>query len=254
MKKRITLLLAALLVASLLLTACGGSTAETESPATEEPAADPSPLPTEKELETAPTEEAAPAATEPEEAPVPTDAPVEEPTEEDTTLTGTVNKDTVCYQQPNKDVVGTVKAGVTVTILGRNVGAGWLAINYPVDETRMCWIADAVVDYEGEYMDIPIYGRSEEAKTEEGEEIVLEEGYESLVLVDVACLAGPGGSYGQIRTLLAGQTVIVFGKGIGAGWYVVQVPTTGDKCWVTETAIDFQGDEADLRIMANPPK
>jgi hypothetical protein len=166
----------------------------------------------------------------------------------------TLSKDAVCRTtaQDSGDALGTVFAGQTVTMLGKGVGAGWVAIQFPNDVTKACWVRETSVAYSGDFAALPIYPRLGAQTGPDVTPIVIPPGAESTVLVDSLCLAGPGGSYGTLRSVLAGDTVIVYGKGVGSGWYVVGIPDFVASCWIRDTAVDFGGDAASLTIYSNP--
>lgn len=251
----------------LILAACGGDeeteqvfiTAPppeaTEPPVAEEPSEAPA---TEAPATEAPTEEPATEAPATE-APA-TEAPATEapPAEEgEVRIEVSMAKTAVCNTAAgaNSPAYGTVYADTTVTMLGRGVGAGWIAIVSPTDPSEVCWLRETDVVYDGEFSELPIYGRTEGIDPdEEGEPIILPDGVESQIIADVSCLSGPGSGYNNIRTLLVGETVIVHGKGIGSGWFVVALPDSGQDCWIPDTAVDFTGNLEDLTIFNAPPK
>jgi hypothetical protein len=232
---------------------------------TENPSAEPTEAVVE---ESEPTDETEVEPTEAEAA-EPTDEPAVEPTkepaaepseapvaEESAPVAMVMARTASCYLSPgaSADELGTVLEDTNVNVLGRGVGAGWLAIEYPNDTTRVCWIQEADVEYDGEFSELPIYGRTAGGTEDEDEPIVLPEGEEYPVLNDVLCLRGPGGGYSTVRALLEGEVVIVHGRGVGLGWYVVALPESGENCWLPDTAIDFTGVYEDLTIFATPPK
>lgn len=249
-------ILALLMVLVLALSACDTSDqaaplstdeAAEEIEPTEEPMAEPTDQPS--------------AESTGESAPEPTDEPTPEPTpvplsEEFEPVPMVMAKTASCLLEPgaSADELGTVLEGVNVNVLGRGVGAGWLAIEYPNDTSRACWIQESDVVYDGEFSELPIFGRSEAGPDEDDEPVVLPEGDEYAVTKDVLCLRGPGGGYSTVRALLEGEVVIVHGRGVGLGWYVVAIPESGDNCWIPDTAIDFTGVYEDLTIFATPPK
>lgn len=246
------------LLTAMLLLSSACTTTEDASP---EPtgAAVEQPEPTE-ETEAEPSDEQAAEPTDAQ-APEPTKEPAAEPSEapaadEGVPVAMEMARTASCYLSTgaSADELGTVLEGTTVNVLGRGVGAGWLAIEFPNDTTRVCWIHEADVEYDGEFSELPIYGRTAGGSGDEEEPIVLPEGDEYPVLNDVLCLRGPGGGYSTVRALLEGEVVIVHGRGVGMGWYVVALPETGENCWLPDTAIDFTGVYEDLTIFSTPPK
>jgi hypothetical protein len=233
--------------------ACGpaADSGEAEEPPADAPTSPPEatdappPEPT-KEPEAQPTEE--PAAE-------PTDEPAAEPTDEptDTTIEGTMARTATCLLEPKEMAsgIGVFEEGTTVSILGRGIGAGWVAVATPKDPEIGCWLLETDLAYAGEFTDLPIYGRSERSSDEP---VVLPDGFESKVLVDVVCLFGPGSGYTTVAALLAGETMIVWGKGVGSGWFVVALIENGKNCWLPEDTVDFTGDINELTIQNAPPK
>lgn len=240
-------------IVAVLAAACGPAAdsggAEEPAPAAEEPTSPPEPTdapePTD-EPEAEPTDE--PAAE-------PTDEPAAEATDEppDTATEGTMARTATCFSEPKNTAsgIGVVEEGTVVTILGRGVGAGWIAIASPSDPEIGCWLQETDLTFDGEVADLAIYGRSDGTSDEPFE---LPDGYETTVLVDVICLFGPGSGYTTVRALLVGETVIVWGRGLGAGWLVVALPLNGDTCWVPDTSLDFTGDMNTLSYQNAPPK
>ena len=214
----------------------------TEAPATEAPA-------TEAPVTEAPATEA-PAT----EAPA-TEAPPE--VEGEVRIEVAMAKTAVCNTEAgeNAPAYGTVFEDTTVFMLGKGVGAGWIAIESPTETGEVCWLRETDVVYDGEFADLPIYGRGSGVDPDgEGEPIILPEGDEYQIIADVSCLAGPGSGYGIIRSLLVGDTIIVHGKGIGSGWFVVALIESGQDCWILDIAVDFTGNLDDLTIFNAPPK
>jgi hypothetical protein len=237
----------------LLVAACGPAAdgGDGEEPTGEEQTSPPDPTdvpaaePTEEPAAEATEEPAADATEEP--AADATEAPAE------TGIEGTMARTATCYWEP-KDTsagIGLVEEGSTVTILGRGVGAGWVAIASPSDPEIGCWLYETDVLYSGEFTDLEIYGRSDRSSDEP---VVLPDGFETAVVADVVCLFGPGSGYSTVAALLTGETVIVWGKGIGSGWYVVALIENGDICWLPEDKVDFTDDVNNLTILNAPPK
>lgn len=237
----------------LMAAACGPTAdgSDAEEPAAAEPTNPPEPT---DEPAAEPTDEPEAESTD-KPAAEPTDAPAADPTDEpaDTTLEGTMARTATCYSEPKvtSGGIGVVEEDTSVTILGRGVGVGWVAIASPSDPDIGCWLQEADLVFDGEVADLPIYGRSDRSSDEP---VVLPDGFETEVIADVVCLFGPGSGYSTVAALLPGETVIVWGKGVGSGWYVVALIENGDFCWLPEDSVDFTGNVNNLTVLNAPPK
>lgn len=76
-----------------------------------------------------------------------------------------------------------------------------------------------------------------------------------LVTVDSLCWGGPGKAYEVISTIRSNTRVVLLGRGIVDGWWVVKNPTYRDPCWlpVANLQIDPAMDLSGFPVYRVPP-
>ncbi len=76
-----------------------------------------------------------------------------------------------------------------------------------------------------------------------------------VVIVDSLCWGGPGKAYEVISTIRAGTPVVLLGRGIIDGWWVVVNPTYHDPCWLPTSSlqVDPAMDLSGLHTYKVPP-
>ncbi len=221
------------------------STPEPEPTVTPEPEPSPTVQATEAPVEVTPAEE-------------PAGAEESAPLGEFTGLAGvTVIKGALCFEKPGKGqsavTLAAIELGDKVTVLGHGVSTAWLAIELPETGGINCWVESNTLDLDLAAVSLPFFGRNEVELEEDVEPFDPLEG--SQVIEGTLCLAGPASSYAVTRGIVAGDLVKVIGKGVGSGWFVVEIPdTNGVTCWMDWDAVTFEGILSDLKIFAAPPK
>ncbi len=76
-----------------------------------------------------------------------------------------------------------------------------------------------------------------------------------LVKIDSLCWGGPGKTYEVISTIRSGTRVVLLGRGIIDGWWIVKNPTYHDPCWLPAGSlqIDPAMDLSGLQVYKVPP-
>jgi uncharacterized protein YraI len=67
------------------------------------------------------------------------------------------------------------------------------------------------------------------------------------------CRLGPGKAYETTGFLLQGQRALVVGRSAQSDWFLISLPDKAEKCWVSKSTVEFQGDINLLAVISAPP-
>jgi hypothetical protein len=67
------------------------------------------------------------------------------------------------------------------------------------------------------------------------------------------CRLGPGTAYETTAFLLQGQRALVVGRNTQSDWFFISLPDKAEKCWVSKSTVEFQGDINLLAVISAPP-
>jgi len=67
------------------------------------------------------------------------------------------------------------------------------------------------------------------------------------------CRLGPGTAYETTGFLLQGQRALVVGRNTQSDWFFISLPDKAEKCWVSKSTVEFQGDINLLAVISAPP-
>jgi len=67
------------------------------------------------------------------------------------------------------------------------------------------------------------------------------------------CRLGPGTAYETTGFLLQGQSALVVGRNAQSDWFFISLPDKAEKCWVSKSTVEFQGDVNLLAVISAPP-
>ena len=72
------------------------------------------------------------------------------------------------------------------------------------------------------------------------------------VLAQAECRFGPGTNYGVVMSLFFGESVIVLGTDLGAGWFYIQT-TSQVRCWILASLVSPPSNLTSLPVLPPPP-
>ncbi|MCJ7529852.1 MAG: hypothetical protein MUO64_02315 [Anaerolineales bacterium] len=67
------------------------------------------------------------------------------------------------------------------------------------------------------------------------------------------CRLGPGTAYETTGFLLQGQRALVLGRNTQSDWFLISLPDKAEKCWVSKSTVEFQGNINLLAVISAPP-
>jgi uncharacterized protein YgiM (DUF1202 family) len=76
-----------------------------------------------------------------------------------------------------------------------------------------------------------------------------------VVQVTSLCWTGPGPVYPVVSSVKAGTAVTVLGVGSKTGWFVIENPTYGDRCWIEAKSLSLDPffNTAGMQVFNPPP-